>query len=327
VDSIVFYDSEFLGADRRQYDRRRKLLIALRNEFSGLRHKIYCRADTLLSFGEFDLLKESGLVQVFLGAESLYQPDLNALGKKLTVGEILQCVDELVARRIFVNLSFIVFNRNTTVRSLRANLDALKELIGRHGRFLGMPNFTFSFETDWKSASTSSEANRIDVSYIEIDLRQKEQLHPIPLFDTRLEPLIEVFRLLSYEWSKKMTELSSLADDGAYSYGPIQRWFTDLAPFCLSTMRDFLDLFEKGELTRETLPSARDNLFERIGEFYTLLPSNLADFATFKDHASQLKYAGSPKRLEPHEYWDDVIPSLNHDTFHSRALRSISRIV
>jgi hypothetical protein len=313
VRNFEFYDSEFVGDDESSYDQKRALLLEIRARFLGIRFKIYCRADTLLRFDEFDLLKEAGLVQVFIGVESFHQPDLDALNKKLDAKQAIECIERLQEKGIYANPSFIVFNRNTTTASIRVNLDAVDELMARNSRLLGVPSFTFSFESNWRpSKSERAEDALSGKTYVHVDLKQKEQPSGAQIFNVHLEPLMEIYRLLSYEWSKKVTNLN-IARDGvadAAARSAIAAWFEGLPGFCSRTMRDFLDRFERGDLTLETLPDQAEDLFTEIANYYSRrLPNSLASLETYQSHAAKIAYDTGVKRVEEDEYWLESIPA------------------
>ena len=281
------------------------------NELPGTRFKIYCRADTLLRFGEFDLLKRAGLVQVFIGAESLHQPDLDALKKRLRVKTILACIDALKSRDIYCNLSFIVFNRNTTLDSIQVNLDRIDELLETKPWLLGVPSFTFSFESDWRGKATKNERPSLSSrTYIGHDLAQKEQPFGAQIFDATLEPLMEIYRLLAYEWSRKLVELN-LARDFATGdeRAQIGAWFAGLGKFCASEMRRWLDLLRLGRVTLDNLDFMREELFLAVRDYYDVLPLRHRDLATYEGHARSIDYQSSSERLEDDEYWLQSIPA------------------
>ncbi len=310
VRSVLFYDSEFLGGNSRSYPDKIKLLDRLEKNFPELKYKIYCRADTLEKFNQYDAFKRSGLVQVFIGAESLFQPDLDALNKRLTVETVHAAINSLVEREIFVTLSFITFNRNTTVQSIEHNIASLKSLFRKHAdkaRFLGMPNFVFGLESSWleQEREYSNSNNLSNITYVKADLLQKSQPQDsFPIFNAYFEPLIEIYRLLAYEWSKKVVSISKYRESAdALGTVLIELWFSSLAQFCLLVMDKYLKKFKRGELSFETLAFHRDELFLTIQSFYQGLPEECRSLATYDEHASQITYCSDVPILENHEYW------------------------
>jgi radical SAM family protein len=313
VRNIVFYDSEFLGLSSNEHKEKRDLLGKLTSAFPDLNYKVYCRADTLERFNGYGDLKKSGLKQVFMGIESLFQPDLDALKKKLRLESVYGAIDSLIEHEVFLTLSFITFNRNTTLDSLDANIAALKNLYRRYyseRRFLGMPNFVFGLESDWAGAVLPGRIGELsDLTYVKMDLIQKVQPGGgRPVFDARLEPLIEIYRLLAYEWAKKVVELSKYRETATAAALPaIEAWFTALPEFCLLTMERFLGKFRKGELRSDNLSVYRDELFAIIDLFYGGLPAECRQLATYDDHASQITYRDTVPQLEIEEYWVEHI--------------------
>ena len=155
VRAFVFHDSEFMGGTPSDIAHRVALVGALRSGGPQVYFKIYSRADTILKFPDLDKLHEAGLVSVFMGVESFVQSDLDRLQKRLSVAAIHDAVRALSDRGIYMDLSFILFHRCTTIATLRQNLEAILALYASdRARLLGMPHFTFSFESTWHAAAT-----------------------------------------------------------------------------------------------------------------------------------------------------------------------------
>lgn len=302
-----FADSEFLGANRKLYPQRRELLRAIADEFGGKINiqKIWVRADTLNWFDDFALLRAAGIRGAFLGVESLHQPDLDAMNKRLSVADIEQAIRGLAKVGIEMNLSFITFNRNTTVSSLRANIDGLRRIYDDVGpEFLGCPNFVFRQEYATKPRTGGKSLS--GRTYVSRDLGQEVQTLGLrTAYDADLEPYIELMRLLSYEYNQKKYDLSDLRH---HTLEDLLPWDHALGPFCVTQMGRFLDRFEAGELTLDTLVTAREDLFAAIGEIYELLPEGHRGFATYEQHAARLNYQVPAPLLEPEQYWTETIP-------------------
>jgi hypothetical protein len=309
IRSVAFRDSEFFGPHPKFQAGKRDLLNVIKAELPGTSYMIWARADTLLSFNDFDLLKSSGLVNTFIGVESFSQDDLNALGKGLQVEDSVRCIKELRDRGIHAYLSFIVFNRNTCVDSLRVNLLTLRHLRSKNSRCLGLPYFTFSFESDWKGNVNSGVLS--GRTYIGTDVAMKSQPAALGVcFNPKLEPLVELCRLLTYEWSKKATQLNH-ARDGASSEvrNAIEAWFTGLGDFCIEVMEALLQEYDSAQLSLDNLLCRREQLFEDIQTYYVNhLPVSLRALSTYSDHASQMSYAENSELVEEDEYWEKQIP-------------------
>ncbi len=311
IRNFIFYDSEFIGKDTSIHAKKIELLERIIDELPPINFKIYCRADTLLQFNQFELLKKAGLVQVFVGAESFYQEDLNTLKKDLLSSDVIKAVNTLKENDIYANLSFIVFNRNTNVESIRQNLTVIEDLLRDKASLLGVPSFTFSFESDWKGKNQAKQALSSN-TYVIQDLVQKEQVGNSQVFDADLEPLMEIYRLLSYEWNKKLTYLNLATDHYAKESEEVQKideWFEKLPGFCLKQMKENLDYFESGQLTIDSIPHYREKLFNDVRTFYKNLPSEMQDLVTYDTHASELNYAGNIVQVEQDEYWKGAIPA------------------
>ncbi|MFO0245885.1 MAG: B12-binding domain-containing radical SAM protein [Betaproteobacteria bacterium] len=308
VRGLVFHDSEFIGGSSHDIANRRELAERLLAEAIPVYYKIYARADTLAKMPDLDLLQRSGLVSAFIGVESLVQSDLDALGKATTVDLIEAAVVQLAQAGIYMDLSFIMFHRNTTVITLRANINSLMRLYtGPHSRYLGMPHFTFSFESGWGRVDAAQLSKK---TYVGWDVRMKSPAAKGGCFDPALEPYMEVCRLLSYEWSKKVIALNLARDIASDSEKEdIERWFSSLASFCLGMMETFLGQFEAGQLTIDSLPEAQAHLFDCVTKFYQILPPNMRHLETWHSHALEINYKENSGLAERKEYWLDVIPT------------------
>ena len=176
IRAFVFHDSEFIGGSRADIAARDALVDALISEARDVYFKIYARADTILRYPRLDKLREAGLVSVFIGVESLVQTDLDRLDKRLSVETTHRAIQTLADHEIYMDLSFILFNRSTSVATLRQNLEGILRLYdGPKARFLGMPHFTFSFESTWRGAETQPLSRQ---TYVDWDVRMKAPAAP-----------------------------------------------------------------------------------------------------------------------------------------------------
>lgn len=304
--ALVFHDSEFFGGSQRDLASRERLLAGL----SGgppIAFKIYSRADSISRFAQLEALRDAGLVSVFIGVESFVQSDLDSLGKRIDARLVLETIRRLAGLGIYMDLSFILFHHATTPATLRTNLELLLELYGgASARYLGMPHFTFSFESAWRDAPTRTLS---DATYVGWDVGIKSPLARGVVFDPQLEPLMELYRLMAYEWSRKVVDLSLARDaagDGDRS--AIEAWFAGLGAFCAHTMLELLGEFECGRITLASLPDERERLFARLSRYHARLPEALRPLATYDAHARRIDYRGSSERVEEDEYWLAQIP-------------------
>lgn len=309
IHRFVFLDSEFLGKNPAYHHQKRELLNKIINELPPINYMILCRADTILAFDEFDLLQRSGMKKILLGVESLYQPDLDALKKDSTVPLMMEAITQLIEHNVECCLTYLTFHRNTTIAGLRENLANIKTLYQHpKSRYLGMPNFSFNMEVirgDFDEAQTGSLS---DVTYIKPLLKSRGQADSDPAcFPTYMEPLIEIYRLLQYEWVVKKCELiksKQTLDDK--SKEQINNWFNGLGLFCIKQMELYLDSFEANQLNFNSLLKEKGKLFDAYLNYNKLLPQGLRSLATYDGHAAQINYQDS-LQMENHG-WDAVIP-------------------
>ena len=271
-----FYDSEFLGADRSQHPRARDLLERIRDEFSGsVEIMLYNRADTLASFDGFRLMSDAGVNSVLLGIESLDATDLREMRKKQRPMDAIETIRKLRDHEIFCNLSFILFNRTATAKSIAQNIEALSQLYSEPGSvFLGQTlYFTYAFESDWTPRSVPRKLSGLT------RLGGSTGSTRVPTigvsFDPALEPLAEICRIINYEQVRKLCELN-LAKETPEHQGlrnEMHRWAMLLNPFTLNVMRTALDEFESGRLRLDTVTEYEHWVYESFAQFNaSLLP-------------------------------------------------------
>ncbi|MCG9578815.1 radical SAM protein [Vibrio tubiashii] len=301
VRHFVFMDSEFIGLTKARHQEVRAIAQGIIARFPDIKFMIYSRADTLAKFGELALLKQAGLVNVFIGVESLDEHDLIEMNKNVRKTRLIASITHLMEQEIYMTLSFITFNRNTTIDSLRTNIETLKALHAHPNKaFLGMPNFLFNMESSWSGAG---EHKLSDKTYIKWLLFYKDQPdHETAIFDARFEPLMEVYRIAHYEITKKSAQLNYRLEDT-----PEVEAFFDLAPeFALGIMALFLEKFESGELNIDSIRDHVAELYEYFGYFYQkILDSELADLQTSEGTLALLEHPSIP--YVDHG-WDSRIP-------------------
>lgn len=309
INQFVFLDSEFLGANPRQHRQRKILLEQIIAQFPPIKYMILCRADTLLAFNEFDLLKKSGLSKVLVGVESLYQNDLDLLRKDTTVEKLKTSIKNLIDREIECCLTFLTFHRYTTIQGLRQNLAEVEELYQHPKiRYLGMPNFSFNMEVKRDGGEGEIQMHELsNITYLSSLLEARGQVESDKAcFPTNLEPLIETYRILQYEWVVKKCELiRAKLSCSNEDKEKINLWFNKLGLFCVKNMRYFLNEYDAGNLTFTNLKQKCEELFNNYKEFYQLLPANLQELATY-DHFLGLNYRDEVAMVD--HGWDEIIP-------------------
>ena len=314
----IFLDSEFIGADRRDYKRHVALLKAFESEFPQLKYMIYNRADTLARFGHFDLLKRSGLACVFIGVESFVDQELSYFKKGLSSKMLKDSINTLMEHQIYMFLSLITFNRLTTVASLRKNIGELRDLHAHpNHHYLGLPGFVFNFECNWVSPSDQQLSTKTYIRWM-VWKRMQPGLERVA-FNTQLEPYIEVCRLFSYEVARKSTTLNTaLPAMGDEDAGRIDRWYSHLGHFALIVMDEFLTRFEDGDVRFDNLGDNAAMLFDLFANFNMLLPKQLRDVEI--RHESLTMYRNDYEVDKEDHGWDAFIPLYDDDVMPFKVL-------
>ncbi len=283
-----FYDSEFIGGDQKQFPQLRELLADIRAAFSGsVEIMLYCRASTLDRLGAYELLASAGVNSILLGIESLDGEDLKAMRKGQKVEQAIEAIKQLRDHGIFCNLSFILFNRTATAKSIRRNIELVADLF-RQPEFIYLGQtlyFSYAFESDW----AVNQGQRVLSGKTRLAGSTSSTRSPNlgVTFDPVLEPLAEVYRIINYEQVRKLSELNLLKeyepDDGTLRR-QVHEWATLLTLFTLNLMIAALDEFDSGGLTLDAVPAYEDWVFESFRIFNdALLPPGISATITDKD--------------------------------------------
>ncbi len=136
IEAVRFWDDNFMGPGQRGREAAEDLAHELiRRRATGLpqvRFSFECRV-TDVDPDLFRLLKEAGLHRLFLGVEAMSQRQLDFFNKKVSVEDnrrALRVVEEL---GLDVVIGMIMFDPDTTMAELDANLSFLRESFGGWG--------------------------------------------------------------------------------------------------------------------------------------------------------------------------------------------------
>lgn len=307
IKDFVFLDSEFLGMSPKHHQQRKLLLEHFCESYPDIKYMILNRADTLLKFDQFKLLKKSGMKKILLGVESFYQPDLDYFKKKTTTNILLEGIKQLISHQISCCLTFITFHQNTSVESLEYNLDILEKLYqDPNARYLGVPNFSFNMEIV-RGDPTIANQPLSDNTYLKPSLLRRGQLKfEQSSFPSEFEVLADLYRVLQYEWVvKKCTLLrakyyGNLTKEEADN---INLWFDRLGIFCIEIMRDFLDRYKLNQLIISS--KNYEYIYNKYKALNELLPEKYRHFETYSGHG---EYLGEQKVAMEDHGWDHLIP-------------------
>lgn len=134
VSDFNFEDDNFIIKNKRGVEKIHALCDALQALPFKIRFTIFCRADVV----EADLfahLRDAGMTIVYLGLESVYEPDLEFFHKGLKLRVIWNALDTLMSvgyglevnDGLRVKLGFIAWHPLTSYESLRASIDFVSQ--------------------------------------------------------------------------------------------------------------------------------------------------------------------------------------------------------
>lgn len=121
VRNIVFNDANFIGGSINSKERSRKIANEIIKRNLNIKFSIQCRVNDI-DEELFTLLKQAGLIRVFLGIESGSQPVLDRFKKDITVDDNLNAIKILSLLDIYVVMGFIMFDDRTNITELNDNI-------------------------------------------------------------------------------------------------------------------------------------------------------------------------------------------------------------
>jgi len=126
---FVFNDDEWFPAGQARYERVAALEAALKRRRLNVIMSIKCRADDV----EEDLFRrllDMGVVRAYVGVESGSDHSLQTLNKHTTVAQNRRALEILHRVGMLADFGLIIFDPDSTVEDIRANLDFLREMGG-----------------------------------------------------------------------------------------------------------------------------------------------------------------------------------------------------
>ncbi|NLF02005.1 MAG: B12-binding domain-containing radical SAM protein [Anaerolineales bacterium] len=126
---FVFNDDEWFPAGPARYGRVEQFEAELRRRRLELIMSIKCRADDV-EVDLFQRLFEMGVVRAYVGVESGSDHSLRTLNKRTTAAENRHALQVLQQVGMLADFGLIIFDPDSTVEDIRANLNFLREMGG-----------------------------------------------------------------------------------------------------------------------------------------------------------------------------------------------------
>jgi hypothetical protein len=273
ISKFWFYDSEFIGRNSFHYPQIKDLLISIRNNLPPVEIMIYSRADMLERFNQYELLAEAGVNSVLVGVESLEEEDLKAMNKGQSTTLIKNAIANLRINKIFCNLSFILFNKTASAKSIRENLNQLINIY-RSKEFIYIGQtlyFSYAFESDWSpNLNLQKLSGKTKLGGSTSSTRTYNEGVS---FDPLLEPYAEICRIINYEQVRKLCQLNLEKEkkQSDLRKDDVHEWATLLALFTLNLMVISLDEFEAGRLANSSIIEYEAWVYSSYKKFNAML--------------------------------------------------------
>ncbi|TQR35773.1 B12-binding domain-containing radical SAM protein [Brevibacillus brevis] len=125
ITEFVFTDANFFNNSKESRQRAKKLSGLILDSGMEIKWLIYTRANDV-DEELFAFMKKAGLYAVLMGIESFVPAKLKRYAKGTTVEQNYKAIQILKDLDIYIHPGFILFDKDTTVDEIRADLEGLK---------------------------------------------------------------------------------------------------------------------------------------------------------------------------------------------------------
>jgi radical SAM superfamily enzyme YgiQ (UPF0313 family) len=180
VTEIFFSDATFFGNNKASKERANELADLIIQSGIDIKFLIYTRANDV-DYEVFKRLKEAGLYAVLMGLESFVPEKLKRYNKGTTVEQNKKALQVFKDLGIYMNLGFILFDKDTTIEELKIEMENLKELVEDKGELITNPSLFV------RNIFTPYEGSRAEDDYMSIEDGDNRVL--MSVMDGRLDEL------------------------------------------------------------------------------------------------------------------------------------------
>jgi radical SAM superfamily enzyme YgiQ (UPF0313 family) len=255
--------------------------------------KINCRPDEV-DERIFKMMKKNGLFLVYLGIEDGTDTGLKRLNKRMTVSECLEGINTLKKLEIGFDYGFLLFQPQTTFRSLNRNLIFLRQICDdgyTSATFLKlMPYYETPVEQKLlKEGRIKGKPGFFDYDFLEEPMNRYYEFI-IYCFNEWLrahDGLVNISR-----WARSYFEVFSHYFDPAPEVeklsGKIRNIFSESNLFLLDTMTDLTSLFKFRKLNSDQkviLESYRNKILAKHEDYCKQINDTISELLLFvRDH-------------------------------------------
>lgn len=242
--------------------------------------KVNCRPDEI-SYESFSLMRNKGLFHVFIGIEDGTDEGLKLLNKHMTVDECLNGINILKKLGIGFDFGFMLFQPESTFRTIRNNLDFLSQICTdgySPVTFLKMlPFFDTEVERKLKKEGRlAGEKGWCDYSFSDKALDRYYDFFEECFTDWLRNPdsLLNLSR-----WARNYVTLYSHFYEPAQEVkvlsGRINKLISDANIFLLNTMKDLADQYGSGYYSNGSHGEVLRGVSEKIKSRHTIFKKQI----------------------------------------------------
>ena len=222
--------------------------------------KINCRPDEV-DPELFTLLKRNGLFLVFIGIEDGTDSGLKKINKNMTVTKSLEGINTLKKLNIGFDFGFMLFQPDTTFRSLNDNLEFLRDICGDGYSVMPFLKLMPYYETDIERELLSKGRVKGKPGYRDYDF-----------LDTSMNYYFEFLSECFYDWTRR--------PDGVYN---ISKWARNYVAVCVRYFETLPLLSEIASDLKRTLSDSNLFFLDTMKELALVFNSGNYDRENFRD--------------------------------------------
>ncbi|EPF08888.1 TPA: radical SAM protein [Bacillus cereus] len=128
VTEFIFSDATFFNRSKKSKERAIKISELIKNNNLDISFLIYTRANDV-DIETFNKMKEAGLYAILMGLESFVPAKMKRYSKGNTVEQNYKALSIFKELNLYMNLGFILFDKDTTLLELKEDLKGLKWLV------------------------------------------------------------------------------------------------------------------------------------------------------------------------------------------------------
>ncbi|MGG2016781.1 B12-binding domain-containing radical SAM protein [Bacillus sp. S10(2024)] len=285
ITEFIFSDATFFNRSKQSKDRAIELSKLIKQSGLDISFLIYTRANDV-DKETFKIMKEAGLYAVLMGLESFVPAKMRRYSKGNTVEQNYNALKVFKELDLYMNLGFILFDKDTTLSELREDLKGLKWLVNDKSELITDPTTLVG------SVFIPYEGSRVEAEYfnykeeqflfsaINDRLGQLDSMKKYGFKDAYVAALADAGWLFgrevgSQQYHKRKLQGEMISrlledendDEAMNAVEKLLAWRNKLAKFAVYTFADIVEEVAKSEDPVNERFHALDRAFEKFKNY------------------------------------------------------------